>query len=89
MQNAPDTPYFVYFYVFTCEQCQCPCLDTRLVANTPQDETDRDPALWYCKNCNSSNHTAGHRAAVYAKKLLVKSGKCSERGNGGTLIPSQ
>jgi hypothetical protein len=89
MQNTPDTPYFVYLYVFTCAQCHCPHVKARIVAKAPQDaETDGAPADWVCGNCSSQESTAGYRSATYVKKLLVKSGKCSERGNGGTLIQS-
>jgi hypothetical protein len=80
MQNTPDTPYFVYFYVFTCEQCHCPYLDSRLVATVPHDqEIEHAPAEWTCANCNSRQSTALYRSAAYAKKLSVRSGKCSER----------
>ena len=80
MQNALDTPYFVYLYVFTCEQCNSPHFQTHLVPKVPQDEEiERAPAEWFCKNCSSHQSTALYRSAVYAKKLLVRNGKCSER----------
>lgn len=89
MHNPPDTDYFVYLYIFTCEKCHCPHLDTRLVTSVPQDlEIDQAPAEWFCKNCNSPQSTALYRSAVYAKKLRVKNGKCFERGNDGTLVQS-
>ena len=80
MQNTSDTPYFVYFYVFTCEQCNCPHLDTRLVAHAPHDqEIDRAPAEWTCENCNSPQSTALYRSAAYVRMLSVKNGNRSER----------
>lgn len=80
MQNNPETNYFVYFYVFTCEKCNHPHLETRVAAEAPSFDDDRTPAEWYCKNCDSPQSTAGYRSAGYTTKLLVKSGKCSERG---------
>jgi hypothetical protein len=89
MQNSPETPYFVYLYVFTCEQCSCPHVSARILASDPQDyETDREPAEWFCENCKSPQSTALYRSAVYAKKLLVKNGECSERSNGGAVLQS-
>ncbi len=87
MQNNPDTTYFVYFYVFTCEHCGRPHLDTKCEANAPRDEEiDRAPAEWFCDNCNSPQSTALYRSAVYAKLLSVQNGKCLERRNAGTQI---
>ena len=87
MPNPPDTEYFIYFYIFACEKCHCPYRETRLIAKTPQDsEIDRMAAEWYCENCGAPNSTAfGDRSALYVRKLLVKSGKCSERRNGGIV----
>jgi len=83
MQNAPDTPYFVYLYVFTCEKCKHPHTETVIVEKVPQDDVHRAGADWFCENCKSPQSTALYRAAVYAKSLLVQNGKCSERHNAG------
>jgi hypothetical protein len=88
MQNSPDTPYFVYLYVFTCEKCNRPHLETFVVETVPQDELDRTAAEWYCENCNSPQSTALYRGAVYAKWLLVNKGKCSERRSTGNVFPN-
>jgi len=78
MQSGSDTSYFVYFYVYTCDQCNFPHLDT-LISETPQD-LDRRSLDWRCKNCRSQQYVEfGNRTAAYVKALLVKDGKCSER----------
>jgi hypothetical protein len=84
MQNSPDAPFFVYLYVFTCEKCNCPHLETMISAKVPKDELQTAPAEWYCMNCNSPQSTALYRSAVYAKLLSVKNGKCSERHSAGS-----
>lgn len=88
MSNNPDTTYFVYLYVFTCEDCNYPYIETALAKEAPRDEIHQIPAAWTCENCNSPQNTAGYRSAVYAQGLLVKSGKCSERHNLGTQPPN-
>ena len=81
------TPYYIYFYVFTCEHCQFPHLDVRFVPTIPQDQIDNDSAVWTCAKCNSPQSTVGYRKAAYAKKLLMSDGKCTERVNLNTLPP--
>ena len=66
MQNTPDTPYFAYLYVFTCEQCYYPYVETLIVPKAPKDEIDRQAAGWTCTNCKSHQYTAGYQTAVYA-----------------------
>jgi len=84
MQNPPDTDYFVYLYVFTCEKCNYPHPETFVSEKVPKDEINRAAAEWFCENCNSPQSTALYRSAVYAKPLLVKNGKCSERHSVGS-----
>jgi hypothetical protein len=81
MQNTPDAPYFVYLYVFTCEQCYYPYVETLIVPKAPKDEIDRQAAGWTCTNCESHQYTAGYQAAVYARWLSVKNGKCLVRAS--------
>ena len=81
------TPYYIYFYVFTCEHCQFPHLDVRFVPTIPQDQIDNDSAVWTCAKCNSPQSTVGYRKAAYAKKLLMSDGKCTERVNLNSLPP--
>ena len=84
MQNPPDTDYFIYIYVFTCEKCNCPHLETVIYAQVPKDEIQQAPSEWFCENCNSPQSTAaGYRSAGYAKLLSVKNGKCLERSSTG------
>jgi hypothetical protein len=83
MQNPPDTDYFIYFYVFTCEKCNCPEIDRHLIPQAPQDEIHQRAFGFECKNCNSPNYIAADRAAAYAKTLQVKNGKCFERHTVG------
>ncbi len=85
MQNAPDTDYFVYLYVFTCEKCNCPVIESRLIPKTSRDEIANQAFDFVCVNCNSPNCIWGNRVAAYAKTLYVKNGKCLERNNPGTL----
>jgi hypothetical protein len=87
MQYPPDTDYFVYLYVFTCEKCNCPVIDTRSIPKAPQDEIERQAFDFVCTNCNSPNCIWGDRGAVYAKALQVKNGKYFERRTPGTAIP--
>jgi hypothetical protein len=86
MQNPSETPYYVYLYVFTCEKCNCPHLETMISAEAPKDEIQQAPAEWFCKNCKSPQSTALYRSAVYEKWLLVKNGKCSERRSTGSQL---
>lgn len=88
MQNPPSTDYFIYFYVVTCEKCHCPHVETVIADKVPRDEIERNGIDWYCKNCNSPESTALYRAAVYAKRLWVKEGKCSERHSVGSEFPT-
>jgi hypothetical protein len=83
MQNPPNTDYFVYLYVVTCEKCNCPHVEAVIADKVPRDEIEQNGIDWHCKNCNSPESTALYRAALYAKRLLVKEGKCSERHNVG------
>jgi hypothetical protein len=85
MASHVAVSYYIYFYVFECEHCHYPHLDMRLVPTIPQDQMDDDPAVWTCKKCNSRQSTVCYRNAAYAKKLLMTSGKCTERGNLSTL----
>ena len=87
MQNDPDTPYFVYLYVVTCEKCQCPHVETHVIDKAPKDEIDRNGIDWHCKNCKSPQSTALYRGAAYAKWLLVREGKCSERRSADSGSP--
>ena len=82
-----DTPYYVYFYVFTCEHCHFPHVDARFVPTIPQDQIDNEPAEWTCRKCNSPQNAVSYRKAVYGKKLLVSNGKCTERVNLNALPP--
>jgi ribosomal protein L37AE/L43A len=81
-------PYYIYFYVFECEHCHYPHLDTRLVPTIPQDQMDNDPSVWRCKKCNSPQSAVGYRTAAYAKKLLMSNGKCTERVSLNSLPPT-
>ena len=83
------TPYYIYFYVFTCEHCHFPYMDMRFVPTIPQDQIDNDPAVWICKKCNSPQSAVNYRKAAYAKKLLMSDGKCSERVSFNTLALSK
>lgn len=83
------TPYYIYFYVFTCEHCHFPFVDVRFVPTIPQDQMDDDPAAWTCKKCGSPQSTVDYRKAAYTKKLLMSNGKCTERASFNTLALSR
>ena len=72
MRNTPDTAYFVYLYVLTCEDCNFPYVETVTAANAPRDEIHQQAVGWTCENCNCHQYTAGYRSAVYVKALSVK-----------------
>jgi Zn-finger protein len=80
--------YYIYFYVFECEHCHYPHLDTRLVPTIPQDQMDNDPYVWTCKKCKIPQSAVGYRTAAYAKKLLMTNGKCTERVKLSSLLPT-
>jgi hypothetical protein len=91
MQKAPlppDTSYFIYFYVFTCEKCNQPQLQLNLLAEIPQDDKTHQAAFGYtCSNCGHIEFPC-HRPAVYTKWLQVKNSKCSERDIRGNAVLS-
>jgi hypothetical protein len=89
MLNPPDTDYFIYFYVFTCEKCNCPHIDPHVVPKAPRDEINQRSFSFECENCNSQNYissgmaTSSGTATSYAITLRVKNGKYLERHNPG------
>jgi formate-dependent nitrite reductase cytochrome c552 subunit len=87
MPNPPDTDYFIYIYVATCEACHCPHVEATIADKVPRDEIERNGIEWTCRNCNSYQSTALYRAAVDARWLWVKEGKCSERHKTGNVSP--
>lgn len=87
MDGHVATPYYIYFYVFTCEHCHFPHVDVRFVPTIPQDQIDNDPAVWTCTKCKSPQSAIDYRRAAYSKKLLMSNGKCSERIGLNILPP--